>query len=320
MERGILQRQANARRCPASLRVRVGDAVGIGRGAIAEQFAVDLGSTPLGMLQFLQHHHRRSLTEHKPIAVAIEGPAGPRRLIVAGGEGCEEVEPGHAKGMDHAVSAAGKHHIGIPTPHQLHRLADRLARGRAGSEAVEVGAVGIEHPGQMARRHVGLLLHFRERMERFQTQLGELRDVETVPLDRGHHHAGERLKILLPLAAPQIDTQPGRIMREPLRQAGIAHRLQRRSGGKSGVPSAVLPAGGILSFIADVPVANLGGDPGGKPRRIEDGRQADAGGTSHEIAPQLLHPHAQRRDAAHPGDHHPASATAHRVCLQVTCG
>ena len=64
----------------------VGDAVRIGRGAIAEHLAIDLGAAGLGVVEFFQDHHRRPFAEHKAVAVAVERARGLVRFVVAGGE------------------------------------------------------------------------------------------------------------------------------------------------------------------------------------------------------------------------------------------
>ena len=83
------------------------------------------------------------------------------RFVVAGGQGGQQVEAGDAERVDHAVRAAGEHHVGVAAADDLGRFADRLAAGGAGGQAVDVGALGVEHAGQVAGRHVRLLLQFR---------------------------------------------------------------------------------------------------------------------------------------------------------------
>ena len=258
------QRQPDARRCSPALGMRVRDPVGIGGRAVADQFAMDVSAAPLRVFEFLQHHHGRALAKHEAVAVVVERPAGPGGLVVAGGEGGEQVEPGDAKGMDHAVRAAGEHHVGLAAADDLGSLADRLARSRAGCEAVEVGTLRVEQSGEVAGGHVRLLLHLRERMERLQPLLRELRHVEHVSRDRRIHHAGEGVEVLLTLTAAEVDTQSRRIGGQAVRQACILHRLQRRAGREFRVPTAESPAGSFLSLVADVPVADLGGNFRGK--------------------------------------------------------
>ena len=254
--------QTDARRCSPAFGMRVGDPIGIGGRAVADQFPMDVGTAPLCVFEFLQHHHGRPLAEHEAVALVVKRPAGPSGLVVAGGEGSEQVEPGDAEGMDHAVRAAGEHHVGLTAADDLGSLADRLTRSRTGREAVEVGPLRVEQSREVAGGHVRLLLHLRERVERLQSLFRELRHVEHVARDRGIHHAGEGVEVLLPFAAAQIDAQSRRIGGQTVQQAGILHCLQRRARREFRVATAESPAGGVLALVADVPIADLGGNLG----------------------------------------------------------
>ena len=324
----IGQGHADAGAGAASFRMGVGDPVGIGGGAVAEELAMDLCPAALGMLEFLEHHHRRSLAEDEAVTFIVERPARLRRVVVARRERGEEIEAGDAEGMDHAVGAPRQHHVGLATADKLDRFADCLARGGAGGEAVEVRAIGVEHRGEMPRRHVRLLLHLRQRMERFEADPRELGNVERAPLDRQRHHLREGVKILVHLAAADVHPHPGRVRLEPVGQAGVAHRLERRPGCKARVAAAVLPAFDRLAFVGDRPVADLGGDLRGETRRVEDRRPTDPRGSDLEIGPQILDADAQRRHAADPRDHdappvgivrHAASASCPKYHVDSSC-
>ena len=87
-------------------------------------------------------------------------------LVVAGRQGGQQVEAGHAERVDHAVRAAGEHHVGVAAADDLGRLADRLRAGGAGGQAVGVRAPGPEEAGQVAGGRVRLLLGLADRVER----------------------------------------------------------------------------------------------------------------------------------------------------------
>ena len=212
-------------------------------------------------------------------------------MLVVGAQGRQQVEAGDAERMDHAVRAAGEHHVGVAAADDLDRLADRLAAGGAGRQAVGVRALGVEHGRQVAGRHVGLLLQFDRRVQPFQAGLGEQRPGRTArPPRRAGHHAGEAVEILLPLAAAQIDAEPGRVelaatpgcpSRAPLswprrRRTWCAGRGTSRPRGSS--PTS-----------ADVPIADFGRDLGGKVAGVEDRRIADARRPALQALPHLLH-------------------------------
>src|SRR5438874_6104159 len=75
-----------------------------------------------------------------------------------GRKGGEEVEAGHAEGMNHAVRAAREHAVGLANANQLARLAQGLAAGGTGGQAVVIGAFQVKIIGQMAWRRVQFLL------------------------------------------------------------------------------------------------------------------------------------------------------------------
>ena len=75
-----------------------------------------------------------------------------------GRQGGQQVEAGDAERVDHAVRAAGEHEVGVAVADQLGRLADGLAAGGAGGQAVVVRAFEVEVVGEVGRRRVQLLL------------------------------------------------------------------------------------------------------------------------------------------------------------------
>jgi len=53
--------------------------------AIADQLGIDICAAGLGVFEFLENHHRRSLTEHKPVTVAVKWPGGTGwRIVITG--------------------------------------------------------------------------------------------------------------------------------------------------------------------------------------------------------------------------------------------
>ena len=64
-----------------------GDVAAVGAHAVAEHFGVDVGAAGLGVLQFLEHEHAGPFAQDEAVAVAVEGAAGARRVVVALREG-----------------------------------------------------------------------------------------------------------------------------------------------------------------------------------------------------------------------------------------
>ena len=109
--------------------------------------------------------------------------------------------------MDHAVCAAREHHIGLAAANDFGRFTDRLAAGGTGSKTVDVGALGVEHTGQISGRHVGLLFEFGNRVEQFESRIDERLEAQVTLGHGGGHHLREPHEILLALAGAQIDTE-----------------------------------------------------------------------------------------------------------------
>ena len=156
----------------------VGDAEGVGRRAVADDLAVDLRPAGLGVFEFFEHDHAAPSPSTKPSRSRSNGREACCGSSLRVRKGREQVEAGHAEGVDHAVRAAGEHHVGVAAADDLGRLADRLAAGGAGRQAVDVRPLGVEHAGQVAGRHVRLLFQLADGMEQFQARCGELGHVE----------------------------------------------------------------------------------------------------------------------------------------------
>ena len=62
----------------AAFGVRVGDAEGVGGGAVAEDFAVDRGAAFLGVFVVFEDDHRGAFAEDEAVAVEVERA---RRLL-----------------------------------------------------------------------------------------------------------------------------------------------------------------------------------------------------------------------------------------------
>src|SRR5687768_1370755 len=77
----------------ATLRWR-GDVKRIVRGPVAGQLGVDAGAPGARMALRLQDDDAAALAHDEAVAVAVEGPRGPFRLVVAGGKRFHRGETG----------------------------------------------------------------------------------------------------------------------------------------------------------------------------------------------------------------------------------
>ena len=136
---GVLERALDAGDGAAAFGMAVGHAEGVGGRAVAGHFGVDAGAAALGVLQLFEHQHAGPFAQDEAVAVQIERPRRLLRVLVVGRQGRQQVEAGDAERMDHAVRAAGEHDVGLAVADHLGRLADGLAAGGTGGQAVVVG-------------------------------------------------------------------------------------------------------------------------------------------------------------------------------------
>ena len=173
LQPGVLEGPLDAGDGAAAFGVAVGDAEGVGGRAVAGHFGVDAGAAALGVLQLFEDQHARAFAEDEAVAVQIERPRRLLRIVVVRRQGGEQVEAGDAERMDHAVRAAGEHEVGLAVADHLGRLADGLAAGGTGRQAVVIRPFQIEILRQMARRRVQLLFVFVLGVEDVQAARGE---------------------------------------------------------------------------------------------------------------------------------------------------
>ena len=139
---------------PEAVGVLVGDAVGVGGGAVADNLREDLRAAGLGVVEGFEDDHPGSLAEDEPAALGVERPAGGAGVGVGGGEGGQAVEPGDAERMNHRMRPAADHHIGIAAAKDLRGFPDRLRAGGTGGEAIQ--RAGRGRPLSRARCESGM--------------------------------------------------------------------------------------------------------------------------------------------------------------------
>ena len=130
------------------------------------------------------------------------------------------------------------------------------------------------------------------------------------PLEAGHHHVGEAVEVLLPLAAAHVDAEAGRVVDAHLRQvleARVGHRLLGGADGEMRVPPLKFPVFGFFAGLGDVPIADFGGDFGGELAGVEQGDIVHARLAGPQPPPHGFHVRPQRRHAADAGHYNPSS-------------
>ena len=148
------------------------------RRTVADRFRRGCVRRVSGVLELFEDEHAGPFAQDEAVAIAVERTAGALGLVVAGREGGQQDESGHAERMDHAVRAAGEDHVGVAAADQLEGFADRLRAGGAGGQAVRVGPLGPEDARQVAGGRSGLLLGLADGMQLFDSQPGEFGRVD----------------------------------------------------------------------------------------------------------------------------------------------
>ena len=208
--------------------------------------------------------------------------------------------------MNRAVRAARAIRSASPGANQCGCLAEGLAAGGAGGEAVVIGAAKVEIIRQVARRGVHLLLVFRPRVETHQAAADEAGWVHAArsPARRSCRRPRRR-----------NCENPGCLRRRRDRRRSACarpcrHRARRRLAALAGRPrrpaccwSRRDPATRIAYVSSEVEILDLGGSKlGGKRRGIEQGDRADAALAPQLIFIQVVDAVPQRGDRAHAGD------------------
>ena len=165
----------------------------------------------------------------KPSRLRSNGRDALCGLVVAGREGGQQVEAGDAERVDHAVRAAGEHQVGVAVADQLGRLADGLAAGGAGGQAVV--SSGPARSKWAARWPAGVCSscsHSRVGVRSCAGAVARTRPRST--LSRSRRQRGpaptiEVVEVLDALAGAEVDAEAGAVDLAVVEQAGVVQGL-----------------------------------------------------------------------------------------------
>ena len=233
------------------------------------------------MLERLEDEDTGALRRDEPVAALVERPRGALGIVVAGRQRAHRAEAADERLVDAGLGAAGEHHLGVPAPDRLPRLADRVTAGGAGGDDREVRPERAAVDRDLAGPDVGDAHRDEERADPVRAALGVDRDVVGQGADA---------------AEARAEDDPGRLGQgafEPLGQAGRVHRLARGDEAERDV--AVRPAELLaVEDMARVEVADLAGDLRGDPRRVERGDRPDAAAPGGDAGPRARDVVAER--------------------------
>ncbi len=138
--------------------------------------------------------------------------------------------------MDHAVSAAADHDVGIAAAEDFGGFADGLRAGGAGGEAIHRGAASAGEECQMGQRHVRLLLELADDVHAFEGDLGPFHGVDggSVGFPGGEGGACVCVEIERAFAAAEVDSDAVEV-ESCLVQAGCLPGLLAGAEGELGI-------------------------------------------------------------------------------------
>ena len=128
--------------------------VGIGGGAVAEDFPVDAGLAATGVFEFFEDKDARALAEDKAVAAFIEWAGGAGGFFVAGGEGFHGAESAHTEGNDSGFTSTCDDEIGLGFANEAPAFADGVSGGGASGDDGEVGSAQAEVHGDVAGSNI----------------------------------------------------------------------------------------------------------------------------------------------------------------------
>ena len=175
--------------------------------------------------------------------------------------------------MDHAVRAAGEHQVGVAVADHFGRLADGLAAGGTGRQAVVVGPFDAEMGRQVGRRGVQFLLGLAAWVKALDAAPAKGRHVEFPRLGIvGHGQQQDHVvEILDAFAGAEIDAEAACDRPGIVEEAGVGQRLLGGGGGERAVETRIVPAFAMGHEALQVEVLDLGGELGRKASRRRNG-------------------------------------------------
>ena len=122
---------------------------GVGAHAVADNLGEDVGAARLGELELFEDEDAGPLADDEAVAVLVEGPAGVRGVVVAGGERLHGSEAADAHGGDRGLGAAGDHDVGVAALDDAEGVADGVRGGGAGRRRGLVRSLGAVANGDV---------------------------------------------------------------------------------------------------------------------------------------------------------------------------
>ena len=123
----ILQRVLHDEFGTQSLRMRGCDVVSVSTHARTNHFCVNLGTTSLGMLQFLKDKTASTLAHDETIAAGTERTAGLLRLVITRRQGVHGIETANTHLANGSLSATTYDDVGLAQANQVEGVSQCIA-------------------------------------------------------------------------------------------------------------------------------------------------------------------------------------------------
>ncbi len=229
-----------------------------------------------------------ALADDEAVAIAVERPAGPLRLVVARREGAHRAEPTDAHRRDRRLGATGDHHLGVAALDDFVRIADGVRTRRAGGARRLVGATGAKADRDLARCQVD----DRRRNEEGRDLARPTREVGLVLVLDGAEPADARR---------DVHADVDRVLDRHLEACVIDRELAR--GDRELDEGVNLLDLLLLDVIERVEALDLARDPRRERRRVKVGDRADARSGGADRRPVGTGAHSERRHQPDPRHH-----------------
>jgi hypothetical protein len=178
--------------------------------------------------------------------------------------------------MNHAVSTAGQHQVGITTTNDLRGFSNRLTGRRTGCQAVQIWPLSIKDAGKMSGRHVGFKFQFKPRIHALDEFVRELLQVGFTIFKGTRHQIHELHEVLLAFTSPKINAEPSGIKPLVVVNSGIFNRLSRRTDRVANIASGISEARRIFDAGIEIETTNFRRKLCREMSRIKMRNRADA--------------------------------------------
>src|SRR5206468_7424222 len=135
-----------------AFRLRGGEVVHVGAGAVTGDLGEDARAARLRVIHVLEQEHHRALAHDEAVASDVERTAGLLRLVVALAGRLDLAERAHRERRDGRLRPTREHRLGVAALDDLGCLTDAVSAGRAGADDGVVGAAGLGVDGYDAGR------------------------------------------------------------------------------------------------------------------------------------------------------------------------